>query len=69
MIGICTKCGGKAEIVIDLGTCADCEDRALEALVMFAFLSDPKRAGLEGSKEMREKLDTFLKIDRDHRAD
>jgi len=60
MIGICTKCKKRGKIITDLGTCEDCEDRALEALMAFAMLSDPKRVGLEGSMEMREKLDKIL---------
>lgn len=56
MIDICMKCSQRAKIVTDLGTCEECEDNALMALAAFAALSDPKKVGLEGSMEMREKL-------------
>lgn len=66
MIGICTKCKQKAEIVTDLGTCQDCEDRALEALIALAMMTDPKRVGLERSMEMREKFNAmFDKMQKD----
>jgi len=60
MMGTCTKCNKRAKIVTDLGTCEECEDRALDALIAFAHLSDPKRVGLEKSKEMREKFDKIV---------
>lgn len=65
MIGICTKCRQRAEIVNDLGTCEKCEDNALMALAAFASLSDPNKVGLEGSMEMREKLNRIVN---DHEA-
>lgn len=61
MTGICTKCRQRAEIVTDLGICEKCEDNALMALIAFASLSDPNKVGLEGSMEMREKLDRLVK--------
>jgi len=61
VIDICTKCFQRAKIVTDLGTCEECEDKALMALAAFASLADPKKVGLEGSLEMREKLDSAVK--------
>lgn len=56
---ICTKCG-KRKPRPGKTTCQRCEDRALDALIAFAHLSDPRRVGLEKSREMREKFDRII---------
>ncbi len=58
----CKKCGTR-RVRRGHETCKVCEARALDALVAFAFLSDPKVVGKKMHNRMRKAFDAVVGAD------